>query len=177
MRLLSTSHLILFTKQVTRIGLIALSVIVITSSMMLFITDHGNIISYSLEQIHGWKNPTYQEMQEFIISDETDLHLFKEGSYECKQYCFDVIRNARQQGYRAGYVTLSNPLGDDHAIVCFETTDKGLCFVEPQVDVVFTASDLNKMMDDGIYSITVKGLPWESAMPLDNVHISWYMVI
>jgi len=177
MRLLSTSHLTLFTKQVTRIGIIALSVIAITSSMMLFATDRGNIISYSLEHIYGWKNPTYQEMYEFISLDETDLHVFKERIYECKQYCFDVIRNARQQGYRAGYVTLSNPIGDDHAIVCFDTTDKGLVFVEPQLDVVFTASDLQEMLVDGVYTMAVKGLPLDSAMPLDNVHISWYMVI
>jgi hypothetical protein len=177
MRLLSTGYLTPFTKEITQVLIIAVSVILITSSMMLFITDRGNIISYTLEHIQDWKNPTYEEMQDFISSDDTDLHVFIKGNYECKQYCFDIIRNAREHGYRAGYVTLSNPLGDDHAIICFDTTDKGLFFVEPQLDVVFTALDMQDMLDEGIYSLPIKGLPWESAMSLDNVHISWYMVI
>lgn len=177
MRLLSSSPIAISTTEMLRVLVIAISLVIISSSMMLFITDRGNIISYSLEHIHGWKNPTYEEMQVFLASDTTDLHPFIEGTYECKQFCFDLIRNARQQGYRAGYVTLSNPQGDDHAIVCFDTIDVGLVFVEPQLDLILSTAHLSNMLTEQSYSIPVKGLGWESTMPLDNVHISWYMVI
>jgi hypothetical protein len=164
-------------KDILQLVVIAVSAVIITSSMMLFVADRGNIISYTREQVYGWRNPSIAEMQTFLRNDPTELHPFIDGNYECKQFCVDLIRNARAQGYRAGYVTLSNPLGDDHAIVCFDTTDQGYVFVEPQLDVVFTASELQQMIDEEWYSIPVKGLPKESAMPLDNVHISWYMVI
>lgn len=164
-------------QDILQLAVIAVSAVIITSSTMLFVADRGNIISYTREQVYGWRNPSSEEMQSFLRKDPTDLHLFIDGRYECKQFSMDLIRNARAQGYRAGYVTLTNPMGDDHAIVCFDTTDQGYVFVEPQVDVVFTASELQHMLDENCYSIPVKGLPKETTMPLDNVHISWYMVI
>lgn len=157
--------------------ILAIFILIISSSMILFVTDRGNLISYSLEQIQGWKNPSYQELVEFLETDETALHPFIEGTYECKHFSIDLIRNARAQGYRAGYVSLSNPRGNDHAIVCFETTDNGLVFVEPQLNLLITSEELKDMLENKLYSIKVQGLPMESAMPLDNVRVSWYMVI
>ena len=159
-------------QEILRIAVIAVSAVIITSSMMLFVADRGNIISYTREQVYGWRNPSIAEMQTFLRNDPTELHPFIDGSYECKQFCVDLIRNARAKGYRAGYVTLSNPLGDDHAIVCFDTTDEGVLFVEPQVDVVFTASELQQMLDENCYSIAVKGLPDRKSTRLNSSHYS-----
>jgi hypothetical protein len=160
-----------------QVMILAIFILIISSSMILFVTDRGNLISYSLEQIQGWKNPSYQELVEFLETDETAFQPFIEGTYECKHFSIDLIRNARAQGYRAGYVSLSNPQGNDHAIVCFETTDNGLVFVEPQLNLLITSEELKDMLENKVYSIRVQGLPMESAMPLDNVRVSWYMVI
>lgn len=177
MRLLPTSNLCILTKDILQLLIIACSAVIITSSVMLFITDRGNIITYANEQFHDWKNPSYEEMETFLSKDKTDLHVFIPGTYECKQFCFDLIRNARNNGIRAGYVTLTNPVGDDHAIVCFQTTDEGYVFVEPQLDVQIPASEMKTMLETGYYTMDVEGLTQQAAMPLDNVHISWYMVI
>ena len=177
MKLLPTTHLHILTKDILQLLLIALSAVIITSSVMLFITDRGNIISYANEHVYGWKNPDHLEMQTFLAEDATDEQPFIEDMYECKQFSIDLIRNARAKGYRAGYVTLTNPMGDDHAIVCFDTTDQGYVFVEPQLDFIISATQLKSMLDEGWYTAGVKGLMMQAAMPLDNVHISWYMVI
>ncbi len=177
MRQLPIAHQSKLSKEIIPLLTIALSAVIISSSMMLFIADRGNIISYTSEIIHNWKNPSYVEMQQFLSEDSTDQHLFIQGYYECKHFCFDIIRNARTKGYRCGYVTLSNPLGDDHAIVCFNTIDNGYVFVEPQLDMIISANELNQMLNKGMYSIAADGLSENKAMPLDNVHISWYMVI
>jgi len=177
MRLLPISNLCIITKDILQLLIIACSAVIITSSVMLFITDRGNIITYAREQIQEWKNPSYEEMETFLRKDTTDLHVFIQDTYECKQFCFDLIRNARNNGIRAGYVTLSNPVGDDHAIVCFQTTDQGYVFVEPQLDVQIPANEMKTMLENRYYSMDVEGLARQAAMPLDNVHISWYMVI
>ena len=155
-----------------------LCLLTIASSVALFITDRGNIIALAHEQLQGWQNPTYHQMKEFIKEDTTEQTPFIEGTYECKQFCIDLIQQARQQGYRAGYVSLQNPIGDDHAIVCFDTKDKGLIFVEPQNDYMITKYELDTMVAYGEYNpgVITPGLEFHT-MSLSDYTISWYMII
>jgi hypothetical protein len=78
------------------------------------------------------RNPTYAEMQVFINSDTTNLKAYSE-SYTCFNFVNDVKTNAFNSGYKAGMVYIEFADGA-HAIVCFDTTDRGLMFVEPQTD-------------------------------------------
>jgi hypothetical protein len=78
------------------------------------------------------RNPTYQEMKDFLRRDTTDLHVYA-GSYDCENFASDVCNNAEAEGIRAAVVLLR--FGETgHEIVAFETTDKGLIFIEPQND-------------------------------------------
>lgn len=81
-------------------------------------------------------NPSYQEMKDFLRRDLTNQHIFEgeyPGAYDCENFASDVVNNAEAEGIRAAVVILEFKEGG-HAIVAFETTDRGLIFIEPQND-------------------------------------------
>ncbi len=82
------------------------------------------------------RDPTYQEALEFIHLDQTDKNLYNQH-YKCINFANDFRNNALREGYRCGYVTIDFP-ETDHAIVCFNTSDNGLIFIEPQNDEIVT---------------------------------------
>jgi hypothetical protein len=79
------------------------------------------------------RNPTYEEMKEFLASDITDSNTFIEDEYVCTDYSAEVKNNAIAQGIRCAFVYISYPAAA-HSIIAFETQDKGLKFIEPQSD-------------------------------------------
>lgn len=83
------------------------------------------------------RDPTYQEALQFIESDQTDKNLYKEGGYTCSDFATDFKNNAWKAGYRCGYVLVFGP-DWNHALNCFNTTDHGLVFIEPQEDEMVT---------------------------------------
>ena len=78
-------------------------------------------------------NPTYEELREFLTSDKTDANLYIKGVYMCANFAADVNNNAELQGIRAAYVII-HAREWSHAIVAFETVDRGLIFIEPILD-------------------------------------------
>lgn len=82
------------------------------------------------------RNPTYQEALEFVRSDQTDRNEYNQ-TYTCFNFASDFVNNALKEGYRCAYVVIEFP-GAEHAIVAFNTVDKGLVFIEPQNDEPIT---------------------------------------
>lgn len=84
------------------------------------------------------KNPTYQQMKDFLRLDRTNLNVYKVGSYpdyDCDNFASDVCNNAEAADIRAAVVAIEyENSGQGHAIVAFETTDRGVIFIEPQSD-------------------------------------------
>jgi hypothetical protein len=82
------------------------------------------------------RDPTYEEALHFIRSDQTDKNQYNQ-SYTCFNFANDFRNNALNEGYRCGYVAIE--FGEaSHAIVCFNTSDNGLIFIEPQTDEIVT---------------------------------------
>jgi len=84
----------------------------------------------------GWyiRDPTYAEAIAFINLDRTDRNEYTED-YVCYDFTADFNANAFQMGYRCGFVYIE--FSDSaHAIACFNTTDRGLIYVEPQNDKI-----------------------------------------
>jgi len=79
------------------------------------------------------KNPTFQEMKDFILKDTTSRKQFILNKYECRHFAADVNNNAEAAGIRCALVLLCYSNGQ-HAVVAFETTDRGLIYIEPQTD-------------------------------------------
>jgi hypothetical protein len=76
-------------------------------------------------------NPTYDELVEFIHEDETDKILYVYDEYMCADFAKELHDNAEEKGIRAGFVFIgfeNKIIG--HAINCFNTSDRGLVFVD-----------------------------------------------
>jgi myosin heavy subunit len=79
------------------------------------------------------RDPTYQEMKTFIAADKTDTNTYVDPTYVCEDFAYDVRVHAMQQKIRCAFVTIHYP-DSAHAIVAFNTTDKGIIYIEPQSD-------------------------------------------
>jgi hypothetical protein len=79
------------------------------------------------------KNPSYEEMKTFLAKDISNSKPYVDGQRICADYSADVVNNAKTQGIRCAFVYIIYPQ-NGHTIVAFETTDKGLKFIEPQFD-------------------------------------------
>jgi predicted nuclease with TOPRIM domain len=85
----------------------------------------------------GWyinRDPTYAEVVAFVNVDQTDKNAYTED-YVCYDFTADFNANAFQMGYRCGFVYMEFA-ESAHAIACFNTTDRGLIYVEPQTDEI-----------------------------------------
>ena len=76
-------------------------------------------------------NPTYTELLAFISEDKTDTNEYIIGQYVCADFAEDVHNNAEAAGIRAAWVGIDFE-GDEegHALNAFETTDKGLVYID-----------------------------------------------
>jgi hypothetical protein len=98
------------------------------------------------------RDPTYKEVMAFIHLDKTDSNEYIEEKYVCTNFAADVKNNAFKNGYRCGYVSV-RLAESGHAIVCFNTTDRGLIFIEPQSDEVVTLRIGKPYWDRSRYSV------------------------
>lgn len=113
--------------------------------------DNGNFSGYETGYSFGYvkglndgagsgftvRNPTYQEMQNFIVADQTEQNIYVDPTYVCWNFAGDVKNNAFTAGFRCGFVYIS--FSDSaHAIVCFQTIDDGIVFIEPQDDAIMS---------------------------------------
>lgn len=91
---------------------------------------------YRLTTGYGYvlRDPSYREMKDFLERDGTSGQEYMDSQYTCVDFSADVNANAAREGIRCAYVIIEFRGGGGHAIVAFETTDRGLVFVEPQFD-------------------------------------------
>jgi len=99
------------------------------------------------------RDPTYEEALEFVSSDKTDRNPYVEEEYTCVNFAGDFKNNAFIAEYRCGLVYIEFT-DSAHAIVCFNTTDEGLIFVEPQDDELVTLTVGQPYYDRTRYEIT-----------------------
>jgi hypothetical protein len=93
----------------------------------------SNITGVSINQTVEIKNPTFKEVKEFILQDTANKHQFITNKYECRHFATDVNNNAEAAGIRCAFVLLCYKNGQ-HAVVGFETVDRGMIYIEPQTD-------------------------------------------
>jgi len=87
---------------------------------------------------HGYtlRDPTYREAVDFIEEDKTSDNEYNDagyGIYVCSHFARDVCNNAEAEGLRCAFVLLIFP-DSGHAIVAFETVDKGLVYFDAITD-------------------------------------------
>lgn len=82
-------------------------------------------------------NPTYAELVAFIKEDSTDERHYRSRdwapgfAYTCADFAEDVHNNAEAAGIKAAWVSIDFEENDEgHALNAFETTDKGLVYID-----------------------------------------------
>ncbi len=115
-------------------------------------------------------NPTYQEALRFIESDQTDKNVYREAKYTCANFAEDFKSNALEAGYKCGYVLVFFP-DLSHALNCFNTTDCGLTFIEPQEDAIVTVTIGQPYWDRTKYASNYFGDPFNDTVI--NFLIDW----
>ena len=93
----------------------------------------------ALGDYEGWgtfvRNPTHDEVLEFIGEDETDEMEYVVGEFECLDFCMMFKNNAFERGY-ISYMVWIDFEGQTfgHTIIGFNTTDLGMVYLDPQLD-------------------------------------------
>ncbi len=82
---------------------------------------------------YGESDPTFQQVLDLMAADRTDTKTYDRDTYNCWNFSLDVMRAAMERHYRCGLVAI-NYTGPGHAIVAFNTTDRGVVYFEPQSD-------------------------------------------
>ena len=75
---------------------------------------------------------SYTDIITFLHEDQTSEREYDIVSYNCHNFTVDTRKNASLKGIDSAYVLLRN--GRYHAIVAFNTSDKGLVAFNPQTD-------------------------------------------
>jgi len=79
------------------------------------------------------RDPTYDEAISFIEFDKTDQNEYVPGNYTCVDFAANFKHNAMTAGYKCAFVYIEFRKFA-HAVVAFNTTDRGIIYVEPQTD-------------------------------------------
>ncbi|MBM3156214.1 MAG: CAP domain-containing protein [Chloroflexi bacterium] len=75
-------------------------------------------------------DPTWQQLQSFLIADNTDKLTYVEGSFVCADFAATLQNRAEEMGIKAAYVSVDFADGPAHALNAFNTTDKGLVYID-----------------------------------------------
>lgn len=86
------------------------------------------------------RDPTYKETLQFTRKDKTDTMEYDPENFVCHDFVAMFKTNAFKAGYRCFYVYIKFPEASAHAIVGFNTTDKGFIFIEPQTDDIVSVA-------------------------------------
>lgn len=116
------------------------------------ISSYSNVISGN--QTYEIKNPTFEEVKDFILKDTTSQNKFVLNKYECRHFATDVNNNADAAGIRCAFVLLCYRNGQ-HAVVGFDTTDRGMIYIEPQTDAAIQPEVGGKYQGEEIKEILI----------------------
>lgn len=76
-------------------------------------------------------DPSYEKLKTFLNTDLTDSIPYAVNSFVCSDYAEAVHNNAEKSGIRAAYVSVYfYERNKGHACNAFNTTDRGLVFVD-----------------------------------------------
>lgn len=78
-------------------------------------------------------DPTYSELIDFLAEDLTNKNKYIEDVYVCRHFATEVNNNAEKIGLRCAYVGVNFTGLEPHALVGFNTTDRGMIYYDAQI--------------------------------------------
>ena len=77
------------------------------------------------------KNPTWQELKQFLELDETDCQEYITDKFDCEGFTIGLRDNAWRRGFRSAYIAIGFGAGNKgHALNAFQTEDRGLVYID-----------------------------------------------
>ena len=75
-------------------------------------------------------DPSWQQLQSFLIADDTDKLTYIADSFVCADFAAMLHNRAEEVGIKAAYVSVDFADGPAHALNAFNTTDRGLIYID-----------------------------------------------
>ena len=97
------------------------------------------------------KNPTWQQLVEFLLTDPTDDETYQKYSFNCVDFSDMLHNNAEAAGIKSAFVAIffyDEDIG--HTLNAFRTTDKGLVYVDN------TGGDRSERFRQQLYGYTLE---------------------
>ena len=116
---------------------------------------------------------SWPELKEFLEQDDTDRLAYVENGFDCSGFAITLRDSAARCGIRCAYVEIEFAVEGGHALDAFETTDRGLVYVDSIEADQIAYVKLNELYGvislDGVKSecIACSGDPAEFWGPLD----------
>lgn len=98
-------------------------------------------------------NPTYEELKTFLYEDKTDEIEYDLSTFVCADYAEKVHNNAEKAGIKSGLVLIDLDNGIRHSFNMFNTTDKGIVYID-------CTQSLNCENSDKIIPVLREGEPY-----------------
>lgn len=120
-------------------------------------------------------NPTWDELKAFLATDKTDEHPYDFLTFVCADFAEMLHNNAETAGIRAAFVTVNlgpcsyYATGGGHALNAFETTDRGLVYI----DCTSPIQDMNINADKVVDVELGKEYIPKSIFPEPGWQIAW----
>ncbi|MFC2038964.1 hypothetical protein ACFLUG_04265 [Chloroflexota bacterium] len=95
------------------------------------VTGGGSVGSPTLKNNPNATNPTWGDLEAFLLSDPTDDGIYSLYTYNCVSFAEMLHNNAEAAGIKSALVSLSfkdEPIG--HALNAFKTSNIGLVYVD-----------------------------------------------
>jgi len=98
-------------------------------------------------------NPTWSKLKSFLGSDNTDQQTYSYTSFVCADFAEMLHNNAEAVGIRTAYVAIQlgpsdyYPTSSGHTLNAFETTDKGLVYIDCTAPIDDYERSADKVVD------------------------------
>jgi hypothetical protein len=76
------------------------------------------------------QDPSWAELRSFVLADDTDEQPYVEDSFVCTDFAAMLHDRAEAEGIRAAYVSVDLTGSPGHALDAFNTTDRGLVYID-----------------------------------------------
>ncbi len=141
----------------------------------------GNLPQIILKNIASARNPTWEELLDFLEEDKTDKKLYVDGEYECGNFAQELHNNAESHGIRAAFVAVHFHDDQSHAINAFKTTDRGLVYIDVTGNKyprsVANLDKLAALEKDELYTVTYLFpeylVPSQQNFKVKSIEIYW----